>query len=278
MPPTVPAIAGFVGSLAGPQRWFAAPGNFLELLALRWLVELLGMSPETGGTLTSGGAVANLVCLAAGAPACRRAAGLRSQQRGRAPHARAARLLHRLDPRRRHPRPGHPRPGRQRHAPDPDGRRPHAGAGRARAHARRGHRGRLHAGGGHRHRRRRAHRRDRPDRRHARDRARARGVAARRRSVRRLRRARPAGARALRRPDPDRLAGGRPAQVAGRADGLRRGAGARCRAAAAGASHRPARLPQVRRRRRGRSRARPSKSSARARPTARSTSRRPRAG
>jgi glutamate/tyrosine decarboxylase-like PLP-dependent enzyme len=65
MPAVVPAVAGFVGSVAAAQRWYSSPGNFLELLALRWLAELLGMSPDVGGTFTSGGAVANLVCLSA---------------------------------------------------------------------------------------------------------------------------------------------------------------------------------------------------------------------
>jgi aromatic-L-amino-acid decarboxylase len=65
MPAVVPAVAGFVGSVAAAQRWYSSPGNFLELLALRWLAELLGMSSNAGGTFTSGGAVANLVCLSA---------------------------------------------------------------------------------------------------------------------------------------------------------------------------------------------------------------------
>ncbi len=65
MPSIVPTVAGFVGSLVAAQRWYASPGNFLEMLALSWVSEMLGMGPECGGTFTSGGAVANLVCLAA---------------------------------------------------------------------------------------------------------------------------------------------------------------------------------------------------------------------
>ncbi|MBA2672777.1 aminotransferase class V-fold PLP-dependent enzyme [Ramlibacter sp.] len=65
MPSIVPAVAGFVASLVAAQRWYASPGNFLEMLALGWTSEMLGMGAGCGGTFTSGGAVANLVCLAA---------------------------------------------------------------------------------------------------------------------------------------------------------------------------------------------------------------------
>lgn len=65
MPTVVPAVANFVGTLVATQRWFASPGNFLEAMAFSWVGEMLGMGTECGGTFTSGGAVANLVCLAA---------------------------------------------------------------------------------------------------------------------------------------------------------------------------------------------------------------------
>jgi glutamate/tyrosine decarboxylase-like PLP-dependent enzyme len=65
MPSVVPAVANFVGSLVAAQRWYASPGNFLEVLALSWMGEMLGVGKDCGGTFTSGGAVANLVCLAA---------------------------------------------------------------------------------------------------------------------------------------------------------------------------------------------------------------------
>lgn len=65
MPPVIPAVTGFVASIAAAQRWYASPGNFLETLALRWMGELLHMGPDCGGTFTSGGSVANLICLAA---------------------------------------------------------------------------------------------------------------------------------------------------------------------------------------------------------------------
>jgi glutamate/tyrosine decarboxylase-like PLP-dependent enzyme len=73
-PAVVPAAAALVGSVAAPQRWWVGPGGFLEQLAVRWLAELLGLPAETAGALVSGGAAANLVCLAAARQrACERA-------------------------------------------------------------------------------------------------------------------------------------------------------------------------------------------------------------
>jgi len=65
MPTVVPAVTCFVGTLVSTQRWFAAPGNYLEMLGFSWLGEMLGMGSTCGGTFTSGGSTANLVCLAA---------------------------------------------------------------------------------------------------------------------------------------------------------------------------------------------------------------------
>jgi glutamate/tyrosine decarboxylase-like PLP-dependent enzyme len=65
MPTTVPAVAQFAGALASPQRWWATPGNFLEVLALRWLGSLLGLPGHFEGSFTGGGALANLLGLAA---------------------------------------------------------------------------------------------------------------------------------------------------------------------------------------------------------------------
>jgi aromatic-L-amino-acid decarboxylase len=73
MPTTVPATAAFAGSLAAPQRWWSTPGNFLEVQALRWLGELLGVPASFAGSFTSGGSVANLL----GLLAARQAAGER---------------------------------------------------------------------------------------------------------------------------------------------------------------------------------------------------------
>ncbi len=65
MPTTVPVVAQFAGSLANAQRWWASPGNFLEVLALRWLGRLVGLPAQFEGSFTSGGATANLIGLAA---------------------------------------------------------------------------------------------------------------------------------------------------------------------------------------------------------------------
>lgn len=65
MPTVVPAAAGFSASIAGPQRWFVQPFNFLEHLALEWLKELLGLPASYQGTFNSGGSAANLIALAA---------------------------------------------------------------------------------------------------------------------------------------------------------------------------------------------------------------------
>lgn len=65
MPTTVPAVAQLAGSLAAAQRWWASPGNFLEILALRWLKHLVGLPDHFEGAFTGGGSLANLLCLAA---------------------------------------------------------------------------------------------------------------------------------------------------------------------------------------------------------------------
>ena len=65
MPTTVPAVAQLAGAIAAAQRWWATPGNFLEVLALRWLQRLVGLPDHFEGGFTSGGATANLIGLAA---------------------------------------------------------------------------------------------------------------------------------------------------------------------------------------------------------------------
>ncbi|HMA28462.1 MAG TPA: pyridoxal-dependent decarboxylase, partial [Thermoanaerobaculia bacterium] len=65
MPTTVPAVAQLAGAISAAQRWWATPGNFLEVLALRWLQRLVGLPDHFEGGFTSGGATANLVGLAA---------------------------------------------------------------------------------------------------------------------------------------------------------------------------------------------------------------------
>lgn len=65
MPTVVPAVAEFSASIAGPQRWWHQPFNFLEYLALEWLKQLLGLPASYQGTFSSGGSIANLIALGA---------------------------------------------------------------------------------------------------------------------------------------------------------------------------------------------------------------------
>ena len=75
-PAVVPAAAGLVASVAAPQRWWVGPGNFAELLALRWLGQILGLDEKTAGALVSGGAVGNLIALACARQRAAEAIGL----------------------------------------------------------------------------------------------------------------------------------------------------------------------------------------------------------
>ncbi|MCL6649706.1 MAG: pyridoxal-dependent decarboxylase [Chloroflexi bacterium] len=65
MPTVVPTAAALAASIAGAQRWWVQPFNFLEYLALEWLKELLGLPASYQGTFNSGGSAANLIALAA---------------------------------------------------------------------------------------------------------------------------------------------------------------------------------------------------------------------
>ena len=64
-PTIVPAAAAFGASIAGAQRYCLQPFNYLELLALDWLKELLGLQSTYEGVFSSGGSTANLIALAA---------------------------------------------------------------------------------------------------------------------------------------------------------------------------------------------------------------------
>lgn len=65
MPTTVATAAALAQTVASPQRWWVHPGNHLDHLAVRWLVELLGFPSSFAGIFTSGGSTANLVGLGA---------------------------------------------------------------------------------------------------------------------------------------------------------------------------------------------------------------------
>lgn len=64
-PTTITATAALVGAFAAPQRWWVHPANSIEDLAARWLRDLLTLPSNFQGVFVSGGAVANLVGLAA---------------------------------------------------------------------------------------------------------------------------------------------------------------------------------------------------------------------
>lgn len=64
-PSDIAAAASLAQTVSVAQRWWATPGNFVDDLAMRWLIELLGFPPSHVGTFTSGGSTANLVGLGA---------------------------------------------------------------------------------------------------------------------------------------------------------------------------------------------------------------------
>jgi aromatic-L-amino-acid decarboxylase len=64
--PSTTATAGHLAqAVASPQRWWLQPGNHLDVMAVRWLIELLGFPASFIGTFTSGGSTANLVGMGA---------------------------------------------------------------------------------------------------------------------------------------------------------------------------------------------------------------------
>ena len=76
-PTTIGAVADLVQAVASPQRWWATPANFVDDLAMRWLIDLLGFPTSFVGTFTSGGSTANLVGLGAARQAAGERLGLR---------------------------------------------------------------------------------------------------------------------------------------------------------------------------------------------------------
>jgi aromatic-L-amino-acid decarboxylase len=64
--PTTSSVgATLAATVAGSQRWWVQPFNFLETVALRWLRELLGLPDDLQGTFSSGGSTANIIALGA---------------------------------------------------------------------------------------------------------------------------------------------------------------------------------------------------------------------
>jgi aromatic-L-amino-acid decarboxylase len=64
-PTTVAAAADLAQTVASAQRWWAQPGNHLDTMAARWLIDLLGSPESHVGAFTSGGSAANLVGIGA---------------------------------------------------------------------------------------------------------------------------------------------------------------------------------------------------------------------
>jgi aromatic-L-amino-acid decarboxylase len=82
MPTTIPAVAGFAASIAGSQRRWVQSFNTLEMVALRWLAELLELPSSHQGIFTSGGATANLLGLGAARQAAAERLGFDVAQMG----------------------------------------------------------------------------------------------------------------------------------------------------------------------------------------------------
>lgn len=64
-PTTAATAASLAGTVAGSQRFWIQPFNYLERLALTWLGDLLELDPGCQGTFSSGGSIANLIALGA---------------------------------------------------------------------------------------------------------------------------------------------------------------------------------------------------------------------
>ncbi len=64
-PSTTAAAGHLAAAVVSPQRWWLQPGNHLDTMAVRWLIELLSFPDSFVGTFTSGGSTANLVGLGA---------------------------------------------------------------------------------------------------------------------------------------------------------------------------------------------------------------------
>ncbi len=77
-----PAPIGMLGDLlaasinANVGGWLLSPAaTEIEVQTIRWIAELIGVTPATGGVLVSGGNMANMVCFMAARAACATRAG-----------------------------------------------------------------------------------------------------------------------------------------------------------------------------------------------------------
>jgi aromatic-L-amino-acid decarboxylase len=64
-PSTVATAADLAQTVVAAQRWWASPGNLIDTVAMRWLIELCGFPEGFGGTFTAGGSTANLLGIGA---------------------------------------------------------------------------------------------------------------------------------------------------------------------------------------------------------------------
>ena len=64
-PSTIATAGHLAQAVASAQRWWLQPGNHLDVMAVRWIIELLGFPTSYIGTFTSGGSTANLVGMGA---------------------------------------------------------------------------------------------------------------------------------------------------------------------------------------------------------------------
>ena len=104
------------GCRSGPGGGGAAAlvghaGNFVDDLAVRWLIALLGFPASFAGTFTAGGSTANLIGLGAARQHAGERLGLRPSRDGIGGHARAARSMLARRRTTSSPRPGRPRAG-----------------------------------------------------------------------------------------------------------------------------------------------------------------------
>ena len=65
MPTTVATAADLAQTVAGAQRWWAHPGNFVDTSRCAGCIELLGFPEHFVGTFTAGGSTANLIGIGA---------------------------------------------------------------------------------------------------------------------------------------------------------------------------------------------------------------------
>jgi len=64
-PTDIGVAADLVQTVASAQRWWVHPGNHIDTMATKWMIELLGFPKTFIGQFTSGGSTANLVGLGA---------------------------------------------------------------------------------------------------------------------------------------------------------------------------------------------------------------------